>query len=194
MYFDALLAAYGKLSSNFTKILFKDKTLFQIMGIWSEYKKSTTPEVKINIDNLKESTIEWIKCKGGELIYPEMTVDELGKSFCDTAKIWGYLENAEEPLNDIAVNINSDFATMIFSSDADYVEYFMLRFDKLLKKCKVLVHRTKEYPEKIEEIDWVEQKNSDIFTELRATAKMFLLQPGLSAKDREFFLKILQDS
>lgn len=164
------------------------------MGIWSEYQQSTTPNVKIKCDNLKKSTIDWIECKGkiNQVLQSEMTIQELGESFCDTAKIWGYLEEAEGPLNDIAANIDADFATMIFSSDADYVKYYMLRFDKFMKKCKALVHRTKEYPEKIEDIDWVEQKDSDIFTEARAMAKMYLSQPGLTAKEREFFLKMLQ--
>jgi hypothetical protein len=164
------------------------------MGIWSVYKQSTTPDVKININNLKKDTISWIECKGNseQVLKPEMTIQELGKSFCDTAKIWGYLEDAEGPLDDIAANIDADFATMIFSSDADYVEYYMLRFDRFLKKCKALVHRTKEYPENIWDIDWVEQKDSDIFTEARAMAKMYLAKPGLSAKEREFFIKMLQ--
>lgn len=165
------------------------------MGIWSVYKQSTTPNVKINISNLKESTIDWIECKGkmDQKLLPEMTIQELGESFCDTAKIWGYMEDAEGPLNDIAANIDSDNATMIFSSDADYVDYYMLRFDKFLKKCVTLVHRTKEYPEKIEDIDWVEKKDSDIFTEMYNFAMSTLSKPGLSQKDREFFLKILQD-
>jgi hypothetical protein len=146
------------------------------------------------MNNLKKDTIEWIECKGKneQELQPEMTIQELGESFCDTAKIWGYFEEAEGPLNDIAANIDADYATMIFSSDADYVKYYMLRFDKFMKKCKALVHRTKKYPKKIEDIDWVEQKDSDIFTESRDMAKMYLSQPGLSAKERDFFIKILQ--
>lgn len=166
------------------------------MGIWSEYKQSTTPDVKINISNLRDTTIQWIHCKGKMdqiLKYPEMTIQELGESFCNTAKIWGYIHEAEGPLNDIAANIDADYATMIFSSDADNINYYMLRFDKFLKKCVKLVHRTKQYPEKIEDIDWVEKKDSEIFTEMYAHAKMYLSMPGLSQKDREFFLKILQD-
>jgi hypothetical protein len=131
------------------------------MGIWSVYQQSTTPDVKINMSNLKDSTIEWIRCKGNMEQILDITIQELGESFCDTAKIWGYMEDAKGPLNDIAANIDADYATMIFSSDADYVKYYMLRFDKFLKKCVTLVHRTKVYPEKIEDIDWVEKKISE---------------------------------
>jgi len=163
------------------------------MGIWSVYQQSTTPDVKINMSNLKDSTIEWIRCKGNMEQILDITIQELGESFCDTVKIWGYMEDAEGPLNDIAANIDADYATMIFSSDADYVKYYMLRFDKFLKKCVTLVHRTKVYPEKIEDIDWVEKKDSEIFTEMYSFAMAALSKPGLSQKDREFFLRILQD-
>lgn len=165
------------------------------MGIWSEYKQSTTRDVKVNMSNLKKPTIEWIICKGKneqELKYPEMTIQELGESFCDTAKIWGYMEDADGPLNDIAANIDADYATMIFSSDADNINYYMLRFDKFLKKYVVLVHKTKDYPEKIEDINWVEKKDSEIFREMHEAAKKYLLMPGLSEKDRDLFLRILR--
>jgi hypothetical protein len=34
------------------------------MGIWSVYQQSTTPDVKINMSNLRDTTIQWIHCKG----------------------------------------------------------------------------------------------------------------------------------
>lgn len=173
------------------------------MGIWSEFVKSTTPDVRINVSNLKSSTLEWIFSKGKadnqsfEELYPETaTFNDLGNYFCDTAKIWGYMDEKDmiDALRDIATNIiDGDVGTLIFSSDADYVNYYMLRFDRVLKRCFALVNRKKKYPSNIDDIDWVLKSESEIFSEFNKQIEVLLTNPGLSASDRKHFISMLKD-
>lgn len=173
------------------------------MGIWSKFVKSTTPEVKINVKNLKPSTLEWIYLEGmlddedfAEL-YPEtITFNDLGDHFRDIAKIWGYMNDKAmiEALRDIAANIvDEDAGTLIFSCDAEYVEYYMLRFDRVLKSCFTLVNRKKKYPDNIEDIDWVLKGESEIFIDYNREIENILASPGLSARDRKQFNDMLKD-
>lgn len=168
------------------------------MGCWSEYVKSTTPDVKVKISKLKIDTHNWIECKARYGVtpiteYSEMSINELGLYFCDTAKIWGYFSDAQGPLNDIAANIDTEFATMIFKCDADDVKYYMLRFDRLLKKCTALVHRTKNYPKKIDDIDWVVKKESEIFSDMYESMRSILSRPGLSKSDIQYLTQELTE-
>ncbi|MBM4075105.1 MAG: DUF2089 domain-containing protein [Planctomycetes bacterium] len=68
-----------------------------------------------------------------------MTVDELGKSFCDTAKIWGYLDHKTTwEMHDMVIGF-AETAEMTFKRDSDDVRYFTIRFDKSLEKMEILV-------------------------------------------------------
>ena len=114
------------------------------MGIWSEYIYSSTPDVKFDFSQLSTGALDFINRKQDlndtfTNESPPMTVDELGKSFCDTAKIWGYMDNKTTwEMHDMVIGF-AETAEMTFKCDADDVRYFTVRFDKSLKKMEVLV-------------------------------------------------------
>ncbi len=142
------------------------------MGTWSEFVKTHTPKTNLDLTQISKTTLAWIRDRGTEDFHElvrlvelgKITFEALGHSFCDTARIWGYLtNNTQEILDDIAKNIDTPTADLIFSTDADNITYFRLLFNFTTGKCYIQISRTRNYPENIDLIDWVSCGESEIF-------------------------------
>ena len=165
------------------------------MGIWSEYIHSSTPDVKFDFSQLSKGALRFINSKHClDITFtnesPPMTVDELGKSFSDVAKIWGYLDREmTREMHDMVTGF-AETADMTFKCDSDDVRYFTIRFDKLLKKMEVLVVDSlednelvgKKFLEKLKngEITWTHFRDSRQKRESDEALKMIIAKgPGM---------------
>jgi predicted MPP superfamily phosphohydrolase len=114
------------------------------MGTWSEFIYTYTPNVMIDFSKLSKNTLEWLNCKADFNVSftnetKPMTILELGSKFCDTAKIYGYLD--KETVESITGLLDglTESVNMVFTCDADYIDYYVLNLDKLTKKLSVLI-------------------------------------------------------
>ena len=163
------------------------------MGIWSEYRHSYTPLVTVHFENITDDALCFInkklKYNTGEFTrYSQaITVDELGKAFCDVAHIWGYVDREmEQQLEGILPGL-SNTAEMVFSCDADDAPVYMIRFDKRENKVMFLLPTVPV--NRFDEIDygsirWIPYSESDVLArKLEFLLNLKAKSPGLSDDD-----------
>jgi hypothetical protein len=160
------------------------------MGIWSDFIYTYTPNVMINFSKLPDYTIEWLNGKI-DFNYENYTKEtanktilELGNSFCDCAKIWGYLDKETVKCIRGLLDGLTESANMVFKCDADYVSYYVINFDKLKNEMSILL--TDEYNElsneemiekmKNSEIKWIDIKDSKYEKDRQKSLRELLLR------------------
>jgi hypothetical protein len=107
------------------------------MGIWTAFIYNYNSDATIDLAKVSDTTIDFInsKLECNDKINSLsrengiISVSKLCASFNDTMKIWGYFDEERcTCLRDMAAAM-SEITTLVFSTDADNVNYFALRFD-----------------------------------------------------------------